>query len=93
MTTLTSCIIGTITEILHKRKVTVMWLPDLQTERKFTYNTNIRHEDDMGRDLHLKGPEELCREVEHCGSKIMLMLNTITYGRCAGTQVLYYDSY
>lgn len=57
-----------LTDELNRRNVTVMWLPDITIRRKFPYNTNIGHEDEMGSDLDIKNIDELYAELKHCGN-------------------------
>ena len=83
---------GEITDELNKKDVTVLWLPDLSTISKFSYNTNIRHEDEMGSDLDLKTIDELCEEFKHCGTQLVLLLHNVTDGPHKGCQMIYYDS-
>ena len=89
---------GELTDELNKKDVTVVWLPDLTTKHKFSYNTNIRHEDEMGNDLDLKTIDELCEEFKHCGSgtaaptELVLLFHNVTDGPHEGCQMIYYDS-
>ncbi len=80
---------GRITEELNKRNVTVTWLPDLSTNRKFSYNTNIRHEDEMGQDLDLKSITELCDEFKHSGTELVLLLHNNKEHPCNGQMIFY----
>lgn len=86
-------LIGNLTLELNQKGIIVMWLPRNQIKRKFSYNTNIRHEDDIGRDLHLKSIDELCQEFSHCGDELVLMLHDIMDGPYKGSQLIYYDSW
>jgi len=78
-----------LTVALNNKGIMCLWLPDLQTERKFSYNTNIRHEDELGRDLGLKSVDQLCEEFRHCGDRLHLMLHNLI----DGTQYIYYSSW
>lgn len=84
---------GKLTDELNRRNITVMWLPDLSTKRKFPFNTNIRHEDEMGRDLDIKSIDQLCGELQHCGDELVLLFHDITEGPHKGCQMIFYDSW
>jgi hypothetical protein len=86
-----SALLGDLVRTLNKNGVTVMLLPDNQKEQKFTYNTNIRYEDDMGNDLDLKCADKIVKELEHCGDKLVLMFHTASNRSFGCNQMLYYD--
>lgn len=84
---------GELTDELNRKDVTVLWLPDLSTKRKFSYNTNIRHEDEMGEDLDLKSTSELCEQfIKHCGNELVLLFHDCTDGPHKGCQMIYYGA-
>ena len=83
---------GEITEELNSRGVTVTWLPMSKTAGKFTFNTNIRHEDEMGRDLELKDIKELCDEFKHCGYNLILTHHRNDDNPHICGELIYYDS-
>ena len=84
-------IIGELTARLNDRGISVLWLPSRCTQRKFPYNTNIRHEDEMGEDLDLKSIDELCDEFKASGSDIVLLFHDVD-GPHKGSQMIFYDS-
>lgn len=89
MTDLTE-LIGELTFNLVGEGYTVKWYPDLTLKRKFSYNTNICHEDDMGRDVERKSIGELVTEITHMqGTSLVLMLNKVQDG--SDSHLLYYD--
>ena len=88
-------IIDGITKNLNDYGITITWISDLTSDKKFSCNTNIRHENNLGSDTNLKSIEELCSEFKdyynvHCNNLIM-MLHTTIEGPYAGCQYIYYD--
>jgi len=77
--------------LVTQRNWSVLVYPDLTCERKFSYNTNVRHEDTMGNDLHLKTADELIREVEHCGPSLVFLQHEVQGQPDTKTQILFYD--
>ena len=78
-----------LTNRLASKRCSVKWYPDLNIKQKFKYNTNIRHQNEMGEDLHLKTAIELLQELEHCGSQLVLMLHKVQDG--SRSELLFYD--
>lgn len=68
-------LIAELTQNLSQKGYNVEWLPDLQTDRKFIGNTNIRHTDNTLHELDLKTVDELVKELEPCGKSLVLMLH------------------
>lgn len=82
---------------LTRRGYKIKWCKDLDTKQKFSFNTNVRHEDEMKRDLHLKTVDELITEIQHCGTSQVLMLHAVQepkyYKFTPETYMLFYDRY
>ena len=87
--TQTGELIAELTQNLSQKGYNVEWLPDLQTDRKFISNTNIRRIDDTNHDLGLKTVDELIKELEPCGKSLVLMLR-VTQDE-SRSRMLFYD--
>lgn len=56
-------------------------------DQEYSYNTNIHHTDEMGKELEFKTVHELYKELEHCGPSLVLY----PHKEDNGSVVLYYD--
>ena len=91
--------IGRITINLMMRGIKVTWIPDIwepgsEPIQKFTYNTNMRHEDEMGRDLDFKDLDSLCEEFLHCiepNKSLVIQIHNIESGPHRFGKTIYYD--
>lgn len=84
-------LVGELTFNLVGEGYTVKWYPDMTWKRKFRYNTNICHEDDMGEDLERKTVDELVTEITHMeGSALVLLLHKVNDD--SGRYLLHYDA-
>jgi tmRNA-binding protein len=80
-----------LTDEFTKSKIYVLWLLNTTIDQNFSNRINIRHEDEMGRDLHLKNINELFEELPHSGSSIILQFYEVPDGPFKGRQYIYYD--
>lgn len=87
-----SNLLGDIISILNSKEISIFWLHEGQTMRNFSYNCNIRDQDDQGLDLELKSAETICEEMSHCGNEIICMLYTSSSNLNSDHQILFFDS-